>query len=210
MDIREEMLQTCRCLAAKGLVIGTGGNVSVRTRSGFLITPSGLDYALLVPRDIVELDFENTILSGGRTPSIEKNLHRKVLRARPDVSVIIHTHSTCATAVASCRTPLSPLTDNQVACFGGEIPIAENAPIGTDELAENVLLALGQGCAVLMANHGALCVGATLPDVLLKCELLENMANIYLLAKLAGGGVVLTADEVQREVEYLKNRYGQQ
>lgn len=207
--IREEIIKTCLNMACKGLVIGTGGNVSVRTEKGFFITPSGLDYDLLTPDDIVELDFACKPIEGGRTPSIEKNLHREVLLARSDVSVVIHAHCTYATAVASCRRELPPLTDNQVAYFGGAVPVARYAPIGTDELAKNAAAALGRGSAVLLANHGALCVGHTLRETLQKCELLENLAKIHILAKLAGGGVFLTDEEVAREAGDLRNRYGQ-
>lgn len=208
MEVREEIIETCLKLAEKGLVIGTGGNVSVRTDGGFFITPSGVDYALLAPEDIIELDLEGAVISGARVPSIEKGLHRRILLARRDINALIHTHSTCAVAVASCRKPLPPLTDNQVAYFGGTVLVAEHAPIGTEELAKNAVEALGPGGAVLLANHGALCAGGSLKEALFKCELLEELARIYIYASMAGGGVALTDEETALERDILARRYG--
>ena len=62
---------------------------------------------------------------------------------------------------------------------------------------------------VLMANHGALCVGATLAEAALRCEMLEIFAKIFFLTKSCGGGVSLTADDARREAADVAERYGQ-
>lgn len=209
VEIRKEIIETGILLLEKGLVQGTGGNISCRTQKGLLITPSGMDYTVLVPEDIVRMDLSGNVLEGTRKPSVEKEMHMKILSARKDVNVVIHTHSVYATAVASLREPLYPITDNQVAVFGGKIPIADYASIGTAKLADNAKLALDDGNGVLLSNHGALCVGRTLKEALMRCEMLEVFARIYILAKAAGGGVVLCDDQVKCEAEDLKNRYGQ-
>lgn len=209
LEIREEIIKTAREFLAKGLVQGTGGNFSMRCRDGFIITPSGMDYRLLVPDDLPKLSLEGIVIEGKRTPSIERGLHRAVYAARGDVMAVVHTHSICATAVASMRRPIPTLTDNQAVYFGGEIPISEYAPIGTPELARNSVAALGSGAGVLMANHGALCVGSSLAEAVMRSELLEVFAKIYLLVESCGGGVPLTAEEAEREAADVGSRYGQ-
>ena len=208
-EIRKEIIKTGILLLEKGLVQGTGGNISCRTEEGFLITPSGMDYNGLTPEDIVMMDLSGEVLSGTRKPSIEKEMHMQILSSRKDVNAVIHTHSVYATAVACHREPLYPITDNQVAVFGGTVPIADYASIGTAKLADNVRLALADGNGVLLSNHGALCVGRTLKEALMRCEMLEVFARIYILAKAAGGGVILCDDQVKCESEDLKKRYGQ-
>jgi L-fuculose-phosphate aldolase len=207
--IRKEIIKTGILLLEKGLVQGTGGNISCRTEKGFLITPSGMDYTALVPEDIVMIDLNGNVLVGTRKPSIEKEMHMKILSARKDVNAVIHTHSVYATAVACLRQPLYPITDNQVAVFGGTVPIAEYASIGTAKLADNARSALADGNGIILSNHGALCVGKTLKEALMRCEMLEVFARIYILAKSAGGGVILCDDQVKCEAEDLKERYGQ-
>ncbi len=203
------IIDTARAMLAKGLVQGTGGNFSVRCERGMVITPSGMDYGALTPDDLPVLSPDGRILEGARSPSVEKELHAEIYRRRPDVGAVIHTHSVYATAAAALRAPLPALTDNQAVLFGGEIPCAEYAPIGTEKLAQNAARALAGGSGVLLANHGALCAGASLSEAALRCEMLEIFAKIYFLTALRGGGVPLTPEEIRDESEDMSRRYGQ-
>ena len=208
-DIRKEIIKTGILILEKGLVQGTGGNISRRTEKGILITPSGMDYRTLTCEDIVLLAPDGKVLEGTRVPSIERSLHLRIYRSRADINAVIHTHSVYATAIAAARQPLCPITDNQVAVFGGTVPVADYAPIGTEELAENTSRALADGAGVLLSNHGALCVGRELSEALMRCEMLEVFSKIYILAKAAGGGIVLSDEQVRCEADDLRKRYGQ-
>ena len=204
-----EIIETARAMLAKGLVQGTGGNLSVRCARGMIITPSGMDYDRLTPDDLPVLSLGGELIEGFRKPSVERGLHAEIYRRRPDVNAVIHTHSVYATAAAALRAPVPVLTDNQAVLFGGEVPCAEYAPIGTEKLARSAAQALGSGSGVLLANHGALCTGATLTEAALKCEMLEIFAKIYFLTALRGGGVPLTPEEIKNESEDMSRRYGQ-
>lgn len=208
-DIRKEIIKTGILILEKGLVQGTGGNISRRTEKGILITPSGMDYRTLTCEDIVLLAPDGKVLEGTRVPSIERSLHLRIYRSRADINAVIHTHSVYATAIAAARQSLCPITDNQVAVFGGTVPVADYAPIGTEELAENTSRALADGAGVLLSNHGALCVGRELSEALMRCEMLEVFSKIYILAKTVGGGAALTDEQVRCETEDLRKRYGQ-
>lgn len=209
IELREEIIRTGVLLLEKGLVKGTGGNISARTERGFLITPSGMDYRALCAGDIVELDLSCRVICGARTPSVEKGMHAAILAARPDVRAIVHVHSTFAAAFACARRPLEVSNDNQAVIFGGAVPVADYAPIGTAALAANAVSALGCGAGVLLANHGALCVGGPVSEALFRCEMLEEFAKVSLFAALAGGAVPLGADAARSEAEDLRTRYGQ-
>jgi L-fuculose-phosphate aldolase len=209
-DLKNAIIKTGIYLLENKLVKGTGGNISARTDAGFLVTPSGMDYNHLTPEDIVEMDLTGKILSGKRVPSIEKEMHRAVYLKRSDVGAIVHVHSTYATSVAAARKSLPAITDNQVAVFGGTVNIADYGPIGSSVLARNVTSALGgYGMGVLLSNHGALCVGKTLDEALFRCEMLEEIAKIYVMAKLLGGGIPLNKSEIDFESADLRKRYGQ-
>ncbi|MGD9665920.1 MAG: class II aldolase/adducin family protein [Synergistaceae bacterium] len=209
LETRKEIIRTGILLSEKGLIQGTGGNISCRTEKGILITPSGMYYSALVPEDLVLLDREGKVVEGARKPSIEKEMHMKVYQSRKDINAVIHTHSVYATALAAARQPLCPITDNQVALFGGTVPVADYAPIGTEELAQSAARSLAGGSAVLLSNHGAVCVGKDLGEALIRCEMLEVFSKIYILAKAAGGGVVLSDEQVRCEADDLRKRYGQ-
>ncbi len=174
-----------------------------------IITPSGMDYGTLTPDDLPVLSFDGRVLDGMRRPSVEKLLHSEIYRCRPDVNAVIHTHSVYAAAAAACRAPLPVLTDAQAVLFGGEVPCAEYAPIGTEKLAHNAVQAIGGGAGVLLANHGALCACAALAEAAAKCEMLEVFAKIYFLTALRGGGIPLAPEEIKDESKDMSRRYGQ-
>ena len=209
LALKENIISTARAMYAKGLVQGTGGNFSARCERGMIITPSGMDYSALTTNDLPVLSLDGSVIEGTRKPSVEKELHAEIYRRRPEVNAVVHTHSIYATAAAALRAPLPVLTDNQAVLFGGEIPCAEYAPVGTQQLAQNVARALGAGCAVLMSNHGALCTGAALDEAAAKAEMVEIFAKIYFLTALRGGGVPLTEEEIKAESADMARRYGQ-
>jgi L-fuculose-phosphate aldolase len=188
---KKEVLAAARQILKKGLVTGTAGNVSLRLtvegqRSLLAITPSSRDYLSLTPDDIQILDFEARKVEGDLVPSVETPLHIGIYRARKDVNAIIHTHSVFASAMAVAGLSIPTIIDEQAAYLGGEIKLAKYAPSGSPELAKNAISALSKRYAVLLANHGAVGVGANLPAAFHACELLENIAMIYLLALSTG------------------------
>lgn len=207
--IREKMIKACLLLTEKKLVQGTGGNISVRTEDGFLITPSGIDYNNLSLSDMVEISLKGEVVKGERTPSVEREMHRMIFEQRQDVNAIVHTHSIYATSVAATRQNMQPITDNQVVIFGGIIRVAEYAAIGSKELATNVVEALEDSYGALLANHGTICVANTLNDALFRAEMMEVFAKIFILAKSAGGGIPLTEAEILTVNTDVKKRYGQ-
>jgi len=88
-------------MSASGLVVGTSGNLSARTPEGdILITPSGLDYALLEPKDVVLVDLEGRVLEGCLEPSTETPMHTGIYHSRPRVGGIVHTHARYSTVLA--------------------------------------------------------------------------------------------------------------
>ncbi|MCW2276709.1 class II aldolase/adducin family protein [Heliophilum fasciatum] len=210
-SLRKEILQYGRKIIERGLVADTGGNISVRLSADhLLITPSGMTYDRLTPDDLVVVALATgEVVQGERRPSIEVPMHRVIYQSRPDVMAIVHTHPKHATAVAATRRDLPPVIDNMVAYFGGWVRTAAYAMIGTIELGRNVVAALGDQPAALLANHGAVAVGETVEQAFRRSELLEECARIYLLSLLAGGPVILTDEEVATERAALIDRYGQ-
>lgn len=209
--LKEEIVQYGKLLVEKGLVTGSGGNISVclRDEELMLITPSGMDYHKLVPEDIVVMDLKGNMVQGSRKPSVEKNLHRAIYLARKDVNAVVHTHSIYATTIAATRQDLPMVLGPVGVVFGGSIKTAKYAGIGTRELAENVVDALGTKPAVLLANHGMVGVGSDLAVAFHMCELTEVCAQTYIFAKIAGEPVVLSEELLREEKAGLDKEYGQ-
>lgn len=205
---RRAIVQAARQLERSGLTHGTSGNVSVRVRGGFLITPTGIAPDALTAADVVRCDPAGVPASRQRVPSSEWRIHRDVYAARPDAGAVVHTHSPYATAIACLRQPL-PAVHYMIAAAGGvDVRCAEYATFGTPELSRNVLGALEsrQGC--LLANHGVVALGADLPRAMRVGLEIERIAHVYWLTLAAGTPCLLAHDEMARVAERFRE-YGQ-
>ena len=201
---KELVLQTAQKMLAKGLVVGTAGNVSLRlpTEEGrqlLAITPSSRYYDSLSIDDIQVMDFSGKTVEGTLSPSVETILHIGIYQARKNVSAVIHTHSVYASAVSVAGLDIPPILEDQVAFLGGEIKLAQHALAGSQEQVVNVVAALEDRSAVLIPNHGAVGTGHTVHDALTACELIEKTASIYLLALSTGTVNLLPVEALAAE-----------
>lgn len=206
--LRDELISTARAMNAAGLNVGTSGNLSARTRRGFLITPTGMPYESLRPSDLVEVDASGRP-TGSRLPSSEWRMHLGIYGARPDVDVILHCHAPHVAAISSLRRGI-PAFHYMVAVAGGsDIRCAPYATFGTEELAQHAVEALRDRKACLLANHGMLALAPTLDRALLLAIEVENLARQYAIALSAGEPVILDEGEMAVVLEKFKT-YGQQ
>ncbi len=198
-ELRRALVEATRAAAAAGLVCSSEGNFSVRLEGGrFLITPSGVDYLSMGPGDLVLVGGSGEPLEAGKVPSVETPTHLAVYGAREDVRAVIHTHPPYSTALAVLRIPLPEVVEEVIPVVGGRVEVAEYAPFGTERLARNVVRALGERNAVLMANHGLLTCGRDLREALRNALIVEKAARIYLTALSVGRPEPLPADAVER------------
>ena len=198
-SLREEVVQVARNISVSGLVTGTSGNVSARTPEGdVLVTPSGLDYALLEPEDVVLVDPEGRVLEGPLEPSSEMPMHAFIYRSKPQVGSIVHTHARFSTTLACLGWEIPPVHYMLAALSGeGRVPLAPYATYGTEELARHAANALGDSHhACLLRNHGTIVVGKTASEAYSRTEILEEMAEVYYRARLAGEPVLLTPEQI--------------
>jgi L-fuculose-phosphate aldolase len=198
-------------MSESGLVVGTSGNVSTRTPDGaVLVMPSGLAYAAMEPEDVVLVDLDGTVVEGSFEPSVETPMHTGILRARPEIGGIVHTHARYSTTLACLNWEIPPIHYMlAVLSDEGRVPLARYATYGTEELARNATDALGSShTACLLSNHGTIAVGGSVTEAYVSTELLEEMAELYYRARTAGEPVVLTPEQMA-EVSAKIHDYGQ-
>ena len=197
-QVRADVVRVCRELASSGLVVGTSGNVSVRAGDLVAVSPSGLDYAELTAELVGVHRLDGTPVDAPLRPTSEMPLHLGIYAAT-GAGAIVHTHSVAATALSTLADEL-PAIHYQVAMFGGPLAVAPYATYGSDQLARNVVTALRDRTACLMANHGAVTTAADLKSALTGCRYLEWLCEVYLRALAAGGSApaprLLPADEI--------------
>ena len=208
LQLRDELIATARRMSELGLAPGTTGNVSVRSARGFVVTPSGMAYDQLRGDDAVAIDLDGTIRPGQRAPSTEWRLHRDILGARQDVEAIVHTHSLYCTTISMLRRAIPAVHYMIVLAGSDEIPCAEYATFGSSQLALNAVTALRGADACLLANHGMIALGRTLPAALKLAAEVETLAAQYWHAAQVGTPFVLDRAQLL-EVRDRFAEYGQ-
>ena len=91
--LRDEICRVGASLFARGHVHATAGNISVRTGTGFIITPTDACLGRLDPAQLAEVDAQG-VQTGGARASKTLALHRRIYAADPQARCVIHTHST--------------------------------------------------------------------------------------------------------------------
>ena len=206
---REQIVEYGKRLIKTNLTKGTGGNLSIfnREQSLMAISPSGIDYFKIKPKDVVVLDLDGNIVDGDKKPSSELEMHSIFYRNRKDIDAIIHTHTVFATTL-SCLNITLPPVHYLVAFAGLDVRCAEYATFGTKELAENAFKAMESRYAVLLANHGLLAGAKDLANAFNITEEIEYCAELYYRAKSMGEPVILPQSEMENMIEKFKD-YGQ-
>ncbi len=173
------------------------GNISVRHKNGFLITPSGKKYSSLKIKDIVFVGLDGKYEKKYK-PSSEWRFHQDIYIKKKDAQAIVHTHSTNATALSVHKKPI-PAFHYMVALAGGkDIKCAKYATYGTRELSKNILKALKNRFACLIANHGQIAFGSSLAEAFELAEEVDNLAKQYIKALLLGRPKLLSLNEMKK------------
>lgn len=208
-ELRRGMVETCRKMNEAGINQGTSGNLSVRVRDGLLITPTSLPYERMGTEDIVHLGFDGTY-EGRHRPSSEWRFHRDILRARGDVDVVLHCHSTFATVLAVHHKEIPSFHYMTAVAGGTTIRCAPYATFGTQALSDHAIAALEGRQACLLAQHGVIVVAKTLERALWLAVEVETLAKMYVHALTLGPPPVLSDEEMGRVMDQMRRMsYGQ-
>jgi L-fuculose-phosphate aldolase len=206
--LRADIVEVGRRMYARGYTASNDGNISVRLGSDrLLMTPKSVCKGFMTPDMMCITDLEGRKLQGDRDPSSEMLMHLEVYRQRPDAQAVVHAHPPTATGFAVAGIPLDRAVLAEVLTTLGSIPIAEYATPSTRELPEAVRKYIKAHDGMLLANHGALTVGADLYGAYYKMETIEHFAKISLVARLLGRENLLSREEVMR-LQELRGSYG--
>jgi L-fuculose-phosphate aldolase len=206
--LRDAIVEVGRRLYARGYTASNDGNISVRLDANrLLMTPKSVCKGFMSPDMMVVTDLDGKKLAGDRDPSSEMQMHLEVYRQRPDANAVVHAHPPIATGFAVAGIPLDRAVLAEVITTLGSVPIADYATPSTKELPDAVRRYVKAHDGMLLANHGALTLGADLFGAYYKMETIEHFAKISLVARLLGGERLLSRQEVDR-LQGLRGMYG--
>jgi L-fuculose-phosphate aldolase len=211
-ELKEMVVVGGVTMVKQRLTVGTWGNISIRDRETGLIyiSPSGLEYEEIHKRDVVVLNEKLEVVDGKAVPSIEKAMHAAVYAARSDIGAVIHTHPIYSSVLGVNHMDLPGISEDFVQLVGEKIVCSEYALPGTPKLAENVIQALGkERNAVILPNHGTLCAGRDLREVLRVSYVVEKTAQVYVMAMSIGTPLLISDEDIREMRFFARNMYGQ-
>ena len=194
-ELKKRVYEANMLLPKYGLVTFTWGNVSeIDRESGlFVIKPSGVDYDLLTPDDMVVMDLNGNKVEGRYRPSSDTPTHLELYKAFPEIGGVVHTHSTYATAWAQAGCDIPNIGTTHEDYFHDAIPctadMTEAEVKGAYELETgNVIVKRFEGLnpvhtpGVLVKNHGPFSWGKDAYDAVHNAVVMEQVAKMASIA----------------------------
>ena len=203
--IRKDIIKFSKLLNKTNLSPLRSGNISVRYKNGFLITPSGMRYETLKLNDIVFVDLKGKYNPKKNKPSSEWHFHKDIYLNKKNANSIVHCHSKNA-LVLSCIRKKIPAFHYMVAVAGGiYIKCAKYATYGTPKLSKNIIQVLKNRSACLIENHGQVVFSDSIDSAFELAQEVEYLSEQYLECLRTGKPKILTNVEMSRVLKKVKN-----
>jgi len=206
--LREKLINGGRVLVDEGQGDYVWGHISARLTDDpnkFLMKPGCVGIEEMTDDNIITVNIEGDKVSGDWPRHNEVFIHSEVMRARPDVNCVIHTHPEYAIAFSSLGKELSPMS-NDGTMFSAGVPIFSETTdlIINQARGKAVAKALGQGGVVILRNHGIVTAGRSIEEAIWIALKLERACRVQLMAEWAGGPKFVAEGEDLQE----KNKRG--
>jgi L-ribulose-5-phosphate 4-epimerase len=196
MSLRSEIVTACRVLEAAGQADMVWGHVSIRDEEGrgVWLKGSNLGFDEVTEETVILLSWDGEILEGEAGRHVEYPIHTEIMRNRPGVNSVVHTHPIYSIAFAPTGKPLRALSHEASHFVPPDIARFEQTGdlVRTAELGQALANTLGERLGVLMPHHGITTVGRDVGEAVAAATHLERACHIALLA---GEGALGSSDE---------------
>jgi ribulose-5-phosphate 4-epimerase/fuculose-1-phosphate aldolase len=187
--IKHQLAEITTELYQAGIITATGGNISIRSVehiNALWITPSAIFKGALSPDDLVLIDLDGKVLAGRYPPSIEYGFHAGVMRVRPEVNALVHSHPPYAIVWGLGDLPIPPVTYD--ALLVGRLPFIPWNMVGSIELARAVIDVVGlkKASGAFLRNHGLITVGKNLRHAADLSLMVEHTLKVIHLVRQIG------------------------
>jgi ribulose-5-phosphate 4-epimerase/fuculose-1-phosphate aldolase len=185
--LKRDLALACRILGANGHGDNIYGHVSVRApgTDRYWMKAQHLGLEEITEDDLVLLDRAGNVLEGKRARHIEYPIHAEVLRARPDVTCVVHTHPPYSVAAGARRLDIRPIGHEGALFWPPGVPIFDEFTdlVTTTDQGERVAKALGSRVGLFLMNHGIVVAASSVALATVAAITLEKAAFLQLLAQ---------------------------
>ncbi|MCP8315255.1 MAG: class II aldolase/adducin family protein [archaeon] len=172
------------------LITSKSGNISARIPdSKFVwITPTSLTKPKLKEDDLVKIDFDGKVVEGNNIPSMEWRLHIEILKARKDVSAVVHAHNPFAMGVTMISKKFKPVTAEASMILKGVTILPFKRP-GSEELSKIVSKNIAGRNALILRRHGVIGIGSDIDEARAVVEAIEEDAIVQMVMRIFHGSI---------------------
>lgn len=203
-ESKQLILDIGKKLWTRGFVAANDGNISVKINENeFLTTPTGVSKGDMTQDMIIRMNMDGEVISDNEKyqPSSEVKMHIQVYNHREDINSVVHAHPPYCTSFAVAGIPLDKFVLPEAIITLGAVPIAPYGAPSTPEIPESITPLIQNSDAVLLANHGALTLGADLTTAYFRMETLEHSAHIVHLAIQLGNVNMIPKEQIEKLLE---------
>lgn len=191
----EELNKYATRLVDSGLVVGAGGNLSMRDGDYMYISPSGYDLKE-IEDNWVKIHIETGEVLGELRPSSEILMHLACFRENREIKAVLHAHPTYSIGVSSAGKDIPALFPDFPAMVKS-IGYLDYIIPTNHLLADAVGEVIDKHDVIVMRNHGVLTVGKTMKEAFFLMQLTEESAKVFTISTLFGGPRILTDEECE-------------
>jgi ribulose-5-phosphate 4-epimerase/fuculose-1-phosphate aldolase len=196
-ELKQKLVDGCHILDREGITDGYG-HVSVRVpETAAFLTIAGVSPGCATLDRLVMLDLEGKFLGGQNLPPYEWPIHACILKARPEVMSVCHTHSKWSALFSVLKGGLRPIHMYAKFLPAAGPPIYPAAGlIGTIQRGEALVNALQDSAVVLLRAHGDAVVGTSLEQAVLRTLQLAFLGQLAHMAVAHGEPLYMSEEEL--------------
>ena len=167
----------------------------------YIINPYGLMFHEICASNLIKVDFDGNVIEGDYPYNDAGHaIHSAVLKARPDVNVVLHSHTRAGMAVSCMDCGLLPLTQQanemmELVCYH-EYGVATTSEEECRRLGED----MAGKWAMIMHNHGLLSVGRSVGEAFYHLYTLENACKVQVDVMASGADLVIPDEATLQEL----------
>lgn len=198
-SLKEGLINAGRILAQEDQGDFIFGHVAARLPgdpSLFLMKPHTIGLEEITRDNLITLNLEAEKVAGHMPRHLEAFIHSEILRARPDVQAVVHTHAPYAVVFSTLDRPLQPVGhDGAMFCDGLPVFSETSDLIVDQQRGKSVARAMGDHNALLLRNHGIVTTGRTIEEATVLALFLERACRSQLLVESCGGAKHVSTPE---------------
>jgi len=199
MTLQEDVATGCRILATEDQGDFVWGHVSARDPGGrgIWMKAAGFGFDELTAAQVVLVSWDGEVLEGEGRRHLEYPIHTELMRARPDVHAVVHTHAPWSVAFAATEAPLLPVSHEGTLFVPPDVArFTETGDlVTTPELGRALAATVRDRNAALMVHHGIVTCGADLPNAVFNAVFLERACRTNMRVLAAGGAKTWSSDD---------------